>query len=154
MADFLTAHKRTARYEGGYSNDPQDRGGETYKGIARVFHPKWPGWAIIDAYKARHGAMKRGQVINDPALDQMVLDFYRKTFWNEMRGNDIFDQDMANMIYDDAVNTSVVPAIRKAQTAAFGLTGSDQDKRLEAALLGFRYGKMDDRTLDKLNNVI
>ncbi|RYD50653.1 MAG: hypothetical protein EOP52_13405, partial [Sphingobacteriales bacterium] len=35
MADFLTAYKRTAVAEGGYANDPDDLGGETYKGIAR-----------------------------------------------------------------------------------------------------------------------
>lgn len=30
-------------HEGGYSNDPIDLGGETYKGIARNAHPNWQG---------------------------------------------------------------------------------------------------------------
>lgn len=154
MADFLTAHKRTARYEGGYANDPQDKGGETYKGIARIMHPKWPGWVIVDGYKARHGAMKRGEVIKDEHLDQLVLEFYRKEFWNKLRGDEIFIQDIANIIYDDAVNTSVIPAVRKAQVSAFMLTGNDSDKLKMAGVLGISYGRMDDKTIDKINNVI
>ena len=33
MADFAQAYERTARSEGGYSVDPHDRGGETWRGI-------------------------------------------------------------------------------------------------------------------------
>ena len=33
------AFKEVAAIEGGYVNDPQDTGGETYKGISRVNHP-------------------------------------------------------------------------------------------------------------------
>ena len=41
MAEFSEAFTQTAAHEGGYSNDPLDRGGETYRGIARVHHPDW-----------------------------------------------------------------------------------------------------------------
>ena len=27
---------------------PEDRGGETYRGIARRAWPKWAGWKIVD----------------------------------------------------------------------------------------------------------
>jgi lysozyme family protein len=153
MADFLIAHKRTGRYEGGYANDPQDRGGETYKGIARIMHSKWPGWNIIDEYKRTFGPLKRGQTIPDPRLTELELQFYRTEFWNKIRGDEIFDQDIANMIYDDAVNAGPFPAVKKAQCAAFALTGNDIEKIKEANLLGIQYGRMDDKTINKLNNV-
>ena len=51
MADFKTAYDRTSKFEGGYSNDEADRGGETFAGIARVYHENWLGWKIIDQYK-------------------------------------------------------------------------------------------------------
>jgi len=51
MADFLTAYEVTMQAEGGYVNDPQDPGGETYKGVARSRNPKWPGWVDIELLK-------------------------------------------------------------------------------------------------------
>jgi lysozyme family protein len=154
MADFLTAYKRTSRYEGGYANDAADRGGETYKGIARKMHPNWQGWVIIDAYKKDHGQLKRGAIINDPRLDDMVIEFYRREFWNKVRGDDVKDQDLANMLYDDAVNTGPKPAIKKLQTAAFALTGADAEKALAAKQAGISFGEMDAMTLKKINNVV
>ena len=35
MADFRLAYKKIEAAEGGYVNDPDDKGGETYKGISR-----------------------------------------------------------------------------------------------------------------------
>ena len=51
MADFLQAFESMIRNEGGYKlhSVEGDRGGMTYAGIARNFHPNWPGWAAIDA---------------------------------------------------------------------------------------------------------
>jgi lysozyme family protein len=48
MADLTTAYESTMKAEGGYVNNPQDPGGETYKGIARKFNSKWDGWIAID----------------------------------------------------------------------------------------------------------
>ena len=39
MGDFKTSLARTLRWEGGYSDDPVDRGGETYRGISRKNFP-------------------------------------------------------------------------------------------------------------------
>jgi lysozyme family protein len=35
MADFKQAYQLVLQNEGGYVNDPNDPGGETYKGVAR-----------------------------------------------------------------------------------------------------------------------
>lgn len=51
MADFNKAHLEVMGNEGGYANNPADSGGETYKGIARKFHPAWPGWKMVDDLK-------------------------------------------------------------------------------------------------------
>jgi lysozyme family protein len=141
MADFLKAHKKTAFNEGGYANDPKDRGGETWKGIARNFWPNWEGWAIVDSYKKKNGFP--GNLKNAPGLEDMVLKFYRKNFWNPIRGDEIEKQDVADPIYDMAVNSGVPTAIRLAQDAAFGKNKS-----------GVTNGKMDEGTLNKLNNEI
>ena len=47
MANFNQAFKKVMSAEGGYVNDPDDPGGETYKGVARKMNPRWSGWAIV-----------------------------------------------------------------------------------------------------------
>ena len=37
MASFLPALQKVLAHEGGYVNDLDDPGGETYKGVARCF---------------------------------------------------------------------------------------------------------------------
>jgi len=63
MADFDKYYPILLKAEGGYASAEfaakyNDKGGETYKGIARNFNPAWEGWAIIDAYKAKNGIPK------------------------------------------------------------------------------------------------
>jgi len=51
MADFNQALQMVLQNEGGYVNDPNDPGGETYKGIARKMNSNWIGWQLIDLQK-------------------------------------------------------------------------------------------------------
>jgi len=103
MADFETAYSLTIRSEGGYvlTNDPRDTGKQTYAGISRKFNPQWIGWHSID----------RG----DTPDTNSVREFYRKAFWNRVNGDSITTQDVANNIYDFAVNAGVKTAIKLAQ---------------------------------------
>jgi len=48
---FSPAYAIVKVNEGGYVNDPVDKGGETYAGIARNIFGSWEGWSIIDAKK-------------------------------------------------------------------------------------------------------
>jgi lysozyme family protein len=76
MNRFNKFIKVVEKAEGGYVNDPADRGAETYKGISRKFHPNWPGWGVVD----KHKPLKTNQFINDPELDKCVEDFYETSF--------------------------------------------------------------------------
>lgn len=73
--------------EGGYSNDPEDSGGETYKGISRKFHPENPIWLIIDSHKDQWNFE---QFLNtSPELSKYVhkfyYDLYKKNKVNEFK---------------------------------------------------------------------
>jgi len=117
MSDFLTAHKEVMGHEGGYANNPDDTGGETYKGVARNHHPRWGGWKYIDGAKAqivRQPAYGTGEYANWArhlngklaeinALQQMVLEFYRAEFWKRL--GEVTDQALATWVYDKDVNT-------------------------------------------------
>ncbi|HJA75428.1 MAG TPA: surface-binding protein [Candidatus Desulfovibrio gallistercoris] len=108
MADFLTAYAPLARYEGGWCNDPADRGGETYAGIARNFFPAWPGWAVIDAARA-HPSFQQGAAAFSrhlaalPDLSNAVRDWYRTEWWDRL-GLGSLPQALANEIFEQAVN--------------------------------------------------
>lgn len=118
MAQFEEAHKEVMGNEGGYANNPADAGGETYKGIARKFWGTWRGWTIIDQVKATmlkqpaYGTTEyrswvkhlNGLLAEKPALQQLVLTFYRVNFWDANLLGDIKVQSVATWLYDHAVN--------------------------------------------------
>lgn len=113
MADFTKAHQVLAEYEGGYSNDPADRGGETYKGIARVFHPSWNGWALIDAAKTS----KRFPLLLDEShdLQRLVLELYKREWWDRLALDSISHQGLATEIYEQAVNRGMAGVVQGVQ---------------------------------------
>lgn len=115
MANFTEAYNLTSGHEGGYVDDPTDRGGETYRGISRVHHPSWSGWAKIDAVKRRAGFPRI--LDRDRSLQASVKSFYKRKYWDRFLGDQINDQKIANEIYDTGVNMGVRRAVRYLQTA-------------------------------------
>ena len=102
------------RNEGGYSNDRDDKGGETYRGISRNNWPEWEGWKIIDEYKKSH-ILKTNDYITDPELDKMVNEFYLVKFWTPLNLEGITYENNALQIFDFGVNAGLGRAIRTAQ---------------------------------------
>ena len=114
MADYKHAIKRILTTEGGYVNDKNDAGGETYKGIARNFWPKWMGWVFIDPAKKLNGFPTSLEKI--VPLQEFVIQFYKQNFWDKIGGDLIADQDIADMLVDSAENEGIKPAIKRAQS--------------------------------------
>jgi lysozyme family protein len=134
-ADFKKADKLTGINEGGYANDPDDRGGETYAGIARNFWGKWLGWKYIDQYKADHRVavsqkktkLSLAEWVNASAkvkkepVEELVNEFYRVNFWELNRLGDFKCQALANTVYDYGVNAGKGRAARLIQQVTGGL---------------------------------
>lgn len=116
MAEFLSAYAKVMGHEGGYVNDPQDRGGETYAGITRKNYPDWEGWPIVDRYKP----LERGEIIEDVELSGQVKAFYKRTQWDKVKGDLIDSQKVATFLFDWYVNSGRT-GIKEAQRAV-GLT--------------------------------
>lgn len=106
MTSFDYAYNIVIANEGGYSNLSKDPGGETYKGISRVFNPGWKGWAIIDAYKSRMGKIPYNTVFNNPALDTLIKEFYRVNYWDRIKGDQFNNPVLAANIFDWAVHSN------------------------------------------------
>ncbi len=115
MAIFYEAYEITLKHEGGYVNDPDDVGGETYKGVARAYYPSWPGWAIIDNAKSHPNFPDN--LANDSELNRMIKEFYKANYWDRFWGDQIMSQSVTNELFDTAVNMGVSRAIKFLQTA-------------------------------------
>jgi lysozyme family protein len=109
MAIFKDAHAIVMKIEGGYANDPDDLGGETYKGISRKNFPNWKGWALIDLGKTIKKTVPELDEIFETnlPLQGLVLDFYKANFWDEIKLDNINDQKIATELYDTGVNMGI-----------------------------------------------
>lgn len=94
-------------WEGGYVNDPRDRGGETNFGIADRADGKADGMADLD----RDGI---GDVPIHDLTRAEAIEVYRKQYWNAVRGDDLpAGVDLA--VLDFAVNSGAGTAIKTLQ---------------------------------------
>jgi len=113
MANFKMAYIITLGHEGGYDNDPDDVGGETYKGVSRKYYPNWEGWVLVDDWKRNS---KFPEIMyKDPVLNDLIKNFYKENYWNLFWGDEIPDQLIANELFDTGVNMGIGRAVKYLQ---------------------------------------
>jgi lysozyme family protein len=134
MADFTTSFRAVMSVEGGYANHLADRGGETYRGISRRWHPSWPGWARIDAAKAPGFP---NNLDHDAVLQEHVAAFYRAYIWDPIGGEECPSQALADELFDIAVHLDPFRAVRFLQRA---LTAADRTVVQPAVIDDGRFG--------------
>lgn len=118
MADFSTAFKKVSIAEGGYVNDKDDAGGETYRGIARKSNPKWIGWKVIDNIKSNNPNGFKSVINNADThakLNQYVLALYKSNYWDVLFLDPFKSQAVAEQLFDMCVNAGKTTAVRLAQ---------------------------------------
>lgn len=134
MADFEIAFKRTAKFEGGYTSDKDDPGNWTGAKVGEGeligtnFGISAPELSVHLGRPATADEMKNLQ-------QSLVMEIYKNKFWNIVCGDQIKNQDEANMIYDRSVNAGPRESIILTQRS-LGITET---------------GKMDNATLNALN---
>jgi lysozyme family protein len=99
-------------FEGEYSNDKDDPGGETYKGISRNMNKNFEGWKIIDSYKGKKDYPKILET--DKKLQELAEDFYKKNYWDVFMG-DIMGDEIGEEMFDQSVNLGVRRAVEHFQ---------------------------------------
>ena len=99
-------------YEGEYSNDKNDPGGETYKGISRNMNKDFEGWKIIDSYKGRKNYPELLKI--DDKLQSLVMDFYKKNYWDAFEG-DALEEETGEEMFDQSVNLGIKRAVEHLQ---------------------------------------
>jgi lysozyme family protein len=93
---FLKAFEYVMKHEGGYSNNPQDQGGETKFGISKRSYPH------LD--------------IKNLTRDQ-AKQIYFVDFWMKAKCEDIADENLAIKLFDLAAHTGIQQANRLIQRA-------------------------------------
>jgi lysozyme family protein len=94
MANFENAIKKVLINEGGYVDDPNDRGGETKFGISKLAYPD------VDIKNLTTDGAKA---------------IYKKDYWDRLNCDAIKDDHVAYEIFDTAVNMGVRTAGKIAQ---------------------------------------
>ena len=159
MAQFSISYRKTSGHEGGYVDNPNDRGGETWRGIARKRHPEWEGWQIVDRLKLESDFPKNLDV--DPDLPNLGVKFYHDHFWTPIMGDSIQQQEIADEMYDTGVNMGPPTAIKFLQQSLNILNKNQQlykdiseDGKMGQETLGAIASYLGSRKLDLLLKVM
>ncbi len=123
---FKEALKHTLEFEGGYANDPADRGGETFRGISRKNWPAWGGWKLIDQVKSQGLTGRRvidGFFAQNAEMEALVAGFYEENFWRPFEKPGLPPRTTAKL-FDAAVNVGVGRAVKLLQDTLGGLGAS------------------------------
>jgi len=102
------------KFEGIYSFDKDDNGGETYFGISRNSFPNWIGWKIIDSTKNAPHFLEILKANLD--LERLVFDFYYSNFWTAMKC-DVLPEFLSTELFELSVNVGTNKATKIVQTA-------------------------------------
>lgn len=120
--NFPTALEHLLRSEGGFSNNPQDPGGITNRGVTKAV---WEGWVGHD-------------VTEDDMRNLSIADvspLYQKKYWNAVQG-DSLPNGVDYCVFDTAVNSGAGRAIKLLQRS-IGVTedGAIGPKTLAAIIV-------------------
>lgn len=102
MADIKKLRPFILRWEGGFVNDPLDRGGATNKGVT------------LNTFKHFFGADKTVYDLMN-ITDEQWLAILRECFWKPWKADQIKNQSIANICVDFAWASGTITAIRKVQ---------------------------------------
>lgn len=107
---FHEALRRTEQFEGGWSNDPLDRGGETKYGITQK---TWDSW-LRNPASFKYGALP--QRVADISRN-MSVPLYKVLYWDTLRCGELLSDDLAKRVFDYGVNSGTGSAIKRLQMA-------------------------------------
>lgn len=119
MADFEKSFAKTIVAEGGYVNNPNDKGGETYMGITRKNYPNLKMWKTIDSLKKICTVKEINKKMkSDVDAQKEIKSIYYKNYWTPLKLNIIGSQRVANQFFDNAVNCGTKATIKMMQRLA------------------------------------
>lgn len=104
MSDFSKAVEHILNNEGGYSNRAADRGGPTNFGITIATLSQWRKKPVTP------------DDVKNMAKEEATL-IYKTWWWDAMKLDQVNDQIVATVLFDQAVNRGVPTVVRLLQSA-------------------------------------
>lgn len=87
--NFPDALQFVLAWEGLYSDDPDDPGGQTVWGISRVHNPDWYGWHTVDRCA---NLPEFPECLNkEPIMEAAVSQHYRENYWSPAHCDQLHD---------------------------------------------------------------
>lgn len=116
-ANFEACMKQILKYEGGYSNHPEDPGGVTLEGVIQ---------RVYDAYRKKKLLPPQALVPEMRGTQAWIAErneIYRTQYWNTISG-DTLPKGVDLVVFDGAVNSGVSQSVKWLQRA-LGLEAAD-----------------------------
>ncbi len=138
MAIFEKAFAKTIKAEGGYVNNPNDKGGETYMGVTRKNYPNLKLWTIIDDIKKQSTDKKyiNNCLKNNIGVKNEVKVIYKHNYWDPLHLDLVNSQRVAEQLFDNAINCGITATIKLMQKAKnMKVTGKMSNELID------KYGK-------------
>ncbi len=102
MTNFEWAMNQILSVEGGFSNDPLDRGGITNFGITQ---------SLMSSYLGRTATIEDMKALTP----EKAAEIYCRFFWDPMLLDQVKDPRIAYILFDQAVNRGVRVAVKNMQ---------------------------------------
>ena len=111
MSRFEDCLKIILDAEGGFVNDPDDKGGMTYKGICRKYYPNLFMWNIVDSILVDGGDKKQinRQLSNSYKVNTEIANVYKQEYWDKCDCGSLYNP-LDLIVFDTAVNMGVSKA--------------------------------------------
>lgn len=144
--------------EGVYSLDPKDPGGETFLGISRRYNSKWEGWYIIDRAK-REGKFLISSLttIEIDKLRTLTYNFYKITYWNKVKGDQINSTKLAIKVMCTGVNLDPIESVEILQETInllFLLPEEKTPLKVDGLIGDITLNEINSRLPDKLDRIM
>lgn len=145
MADYKVIVPFILKWEGGYADIKEDRGGATNKGVT------------IATFRSVYGKDKTKQDLKN-ITDEQWNYIFKKLFWDKCKCSDITDQSVANIIVDYAWMSGTSRAIKDVQTivgtTADGICGAKTIAAINKMTANVLFNKIKARRIQFYNNIV
>lgn len=133
------------RWEGGFVDDPLDRGGATNKGIT------------IGTFRNFYGKEATVEQLKN-ITDEQWLHIFKSGYWDKWKADDIENQSIANIVVDWAWGSGAATSIKQVQkilgVAVDGIVGDDTLTAINIAGQRSLFVKIHNRRIEFVENIV
>ena len=133
------------RWEGGFVDDPLDRGGATNKGIT------------IGTFRNFYGKDATVEQLKN-ITDEQWLHIFKSGYWDKWKADNIENQSIANIVVDWAWGSGAATSIKQVQkilgVAVDGIVGDDTLTAINIAGQRSLFVKIHNRRIEFVENIV